>query len=239
MGELRSKDKYSGTVGELVFVEMNGKTFVRKKRSKMSKAAKKKPSWRGTVVQNNRFALATAFAKLLRDSLPEFSSYSHLHSRLSGGLNRMIQKDHVHGRDEFQLLPEHFQGIGEIIANDLMPGKMGETLQSAEVKRTNSGLRVSLGRLRLDDLKNPFEGIEVWVRFLVIDQKEKPREIYREEQGTGVMPKASCGDIFFEFKAPRPVGNQVSVLIIGFKSYASGKQIENLSMNGFVYKQVM
>jgi hypothetical protein len=235
MGELRSKDKYKGTIGELVFVEMNGKTYVRKKRSKMTKIEKKRQSWQGTVIQNNRFSYATALAKILREPVPKYSSYSHLHSRLSGVINKLIQLDHIHDKENFRLLPEHFHLIKEVKTNDDFPEKLMDALRNAKVELRKNVMKVSVKRLPLAHLNCQPEKVEVWVNLQVIELGDHPEVIFKERQKSGAIPISGYGDLIFELHLPPLSENSVTAVMIGLMSFQDGHQVKDLEMNGFVF----
>jgi hypothetical protein len=235
MGILRSKDKYRGKVGELVFVQMNGKTYVRKKRGKMKADEKAKASWKGTLNQNARFERATSIARLLRLHVPKYSSYSHLHSRLTGKLNTLIGLDNKHPEGSKRLLPQYYHRIAEVKTNDVLDSRILEALQKADVRRTDGLVEITLKKLPLRHLPKTPEAVSVWFKSVEIDLKGTPKLVSHSATQTERIPLSRYGKVVLRLEHPLPDSDHLFVGLLGFHSFIGGEMVKDPAMNGFVY----
>ena len=98
MAKAEGSMDFSGSLGNMVFYKVNGKMYARMKRSKMTKAQKKKKSFSGSLRVLTKSQRGIQFGKSLRWGIKcKDKSYSHLHSRM----NKFIFKEIV-DRDALQ-----------------------------------------------------------------------------------------------------------------------------------------
>lgn len=228
---------FSGSLGNMVFYKVNGKMYARKKRSKMTKAQKKKKSFKGSMRVLTKSQPGIQFGKSLRWGIKcKDKSYSHLHSRMTGFIHKsIVDRDTVHNRDEMTILAEHVHYLEELITNDEFPIKIFDAMLKTKLKLEDEKLVVEVPGLPVTVLGKEVDGYSIWIDAKFISLADYNIVWHKVDPGSRVVGLKK-GKFEFSFDVSPKGDGEILAVAIGLKSFKGDKWVEGKDVNGFLWR---
>lgn len=232
MAKVEGPNGYSGNIGNLNYYVVDGVTYVRLRRRKLTR--KEKASPKRIRCKENRKALhtATKFSREMRTGVPEVRAKdSKFHDRIRSLLCRqVINKDYINKRGEKQVMREFIPAIRNFVSNIHFPESIANRLKEAKIREDKEKIVVDIPRVDFQEL-----GGDEFLLWIVVNRMDliKNESIASDKENIRIMGTAFEGGSF-RFDIGNFTEDECLVASIGISSYKAGNLQKSKGKAGFV-----